>query len=67
MGILSLDKKVGRQRFINACQKALEYNIENYMAIKNMLENNLEEPDDSDSKNDIPPVHDNIRGNEYYQ
>jgi transposase len=67
MGILTLDKKVGRIRFINACQKALEYNIDNYMAIKTMLENKLEGPELADNNDDTPPDHDNIRGNEYYQ
>jgi hypothetical protein len=67
MGILSLEKKVGRKRFINACRKALEYNIDNYMAIKHMLEKNMETPDEADSTDETPPDHENIRGNEYYQ
>jgi transposase len=67
MGVLSLEKKVGKERLANACKRALEFNIYNYKIVQNILEKKLDqiggEPNDPDSM----PDHYNIRGRKYYQ
>lgn len=67
MGILSLEKKVGKQRLINACKRALEYNIYNYKIVQNILEKNLDKVNGEQESGDNLPKHQNIRGNKYYQ
>jgi transposase len=66
MGILALEKKVGKQRLINACKRAHEYHIYNYKIVLSILEKNLDK-DDTQENNDLPPDHNNIRGSNYYQ
>jgi transposase len=67
MGILSLEKKVGKQRLSNACVRALEYNIHNYKIVQSILEKNLDGTNGTGENDEIPPDHNNIRGSEYYQ
>ena len=67
LGILSFEKKVGKERLINACKRALNYQIYNYKTIQNILENNLDMlSQDQDEDLDLPN-HDNIRGKNYYK
>lgn len=68
VGILGFAKKVGSDRLIKACQRALGYGIYNYKTIQNILEKNL----DGETEGELPestgmPEHDNIRGEDYYQ
>jgi len=68
MGILSFAKKVGNERLIKACQRALGYGAYNYKTIQKILEKELDkrdEPDETDQL--VMPFHDNIRGENYYQ
>lgn len=68
MGILSLARKVGGERLIKACQRALGYEAYNYKTILNILERELDlglAPEDADQLK--MPLHDNIRGGHYYQ
>lgn len=67
MGVLSFEKKVGRERLANACKRALEYNIHNYRIIQKILERGLDNQDKEDEMNKPLPDHKNIRGNKYYQ
>jgi len=67
MGVLALEKKVGKQRLNNACKRAHEYHIYNYKIVLSILEKNLDKEDDKQGNDEIPPEHQNIRGNEYYQ
>lgn len=67
MGILSLTKKVGNQRLINACTRALEYGIYNYKIVQNILEKGLDKMEQDTDKPEELPKHNNIRGKEYYQ
>ncbi|MCO6499863.1 MAG: IS21 family transposase [Vicingus serpentipes] len=68
VGVLSLAKKVGNERLINACKRALDYNIYNYKIIQTILDKGLdlllEDKADEESK---LPEHQNIRGNNYYK
>ena len=70
IGILSLAKKYGNEGLINACRRALEYGFYNYKTVQNILEKGLDTMNEDDieihSQLEIP-MHENIRGQEYYQ
>ena len=66
LGILSFEKKVGKQRLINACKRALEYGIFNFKTIQNILENNLDQIDFEQESEQELTIHGNIRGKQYY-
>ncbi len=70
MGILSLARKVGKQRLEKACDRAAYFNSYSYRIVKNILEKGLDEqvwqqPVEVPSQLSI--FHENIRGKEYYQ
>jgi hypothetical protein len=65
-GVLGYERKVGRERLINACKRAIEYDNYSYHAIKSILENHLDQLANTEPPKDIPR-HDNIRGENYYQ
>jgi transposase len=65
MGILSLEKKVGSQRLINACQRALDYELYNYKTVLNILEKGLDKIEPENNNQELP-THKNIRGKNYY-
>jgi len=67
MGVLSLVKKVGEERLINACKRALEYNIHNYKIIQNILERGLDHIEKDSHLEQVLPQHNNIRGKNYYK
>ena len=69
VGILSLAKKVGNERLINACKRALDYNIYNYKIIETILKKGLDLVPDDDQPDKEPtlPEHKNIRGDKYYK
>ncbi|WP_239021071.1 IS21 family transposase [Pontibacter arcticus] len=65
-GLLSLQKKTAPADFDSACRLAIECQSYSYRFVRNVLENkmasHIEEP-----KQDTPlPVHQNIRGRDYY-
>jgi transposase len=67
LGILSFAKKVGKERLNNACSRALCYGDYKYSIIKKILEKGL---DKEPVQLEIPcviPLHENIRGEHYYQ
>lgn len=66
MGILSFEKKIGKERLISACQRALGYELYNYRIIQKILERGLENEVIEDETLNMPE-HDNIRGEDYYQ
>jgi transposase len=67
LGVLSLERRFGRDRLEAACDRALTYNTVSYASVQSILSTGLDraaaEPDP------IPPTphHDNIRGASYYQ
>ena len=67
MGVLSFVKKVGKQRLINACKRALDYNIYNYRIIQNILEKGLDTIEEDEFSDQELPEHHNIRGKNYYK
>ena len=68
VGILSFAKKVGNERLIKACQRALGYGIYNYKTIQTILEKGMDHYDETEENKQLEmPLHENIRGEEYYQ
>jgi transposase len=68
MGILGFAKKVGHERLIKACQRALGYGAYNYKTIQKILERELDLKDTPEETDQLSmPSHDNIRGGQYYQ
>lgn len=68
VGILSFEKKVGRERFINAVERATYYGAFNYTMIKKILQCGLDKVAfGDDAGSNLLPVHDNIRGPQAYQ
>jgi transposase len=67
MGVLSLVRKVGEERLINACKRALEYNIHNYKIVQNILERGLDQVENDGHLKQAIPEHNNIRGKNYYK
>ena len=68
MGILNFEKKVGRERLVNACKRALDFKIYSFKTIQKILENNLDQID-FEQKSELEqqlPIHGNIRGKQYY-
>jgi len=68
-GILSFAPKVGAIRLNNACNRAMYYNDYSYMTIKVIIERKMDllplESGEEDGK--IMPLHENIRGKQYYK
>ena len=62
-GVLGFERKVGRERLINACRRAIEYENYSYGAIKSILENKYDMITYAEITADIPD-HENIRGRE---
>lgn len=68
VGILSFAKKIGNERLIKACQRALGYGAYNYKTIQTILEKELDKKDTPLETDQLQmPFHDNIRGENYYQ
>jgi transposase len=68
VGILSLEKKVGRERLIKAIERASSYNAYNYKVIKNIIAGGLDKlTETGTTKQGRLPFHENIRGKEQYK
>lgn len=67
LGILNFEKKVGKERLINACKRGLEFKIYSYKSIEKILENHLDKVDfEKEEISSKLPEHSNIRGKQYY-
>lgn len=69
VGVLSFEKKVGRQRFVKAVERATYYEAFNYSVIKKILQSGLDQVAFGDETTASAPLpdHDNIRGPQAYQ
>jgi len=69
LGVLGFEKKVGTDRLIKACQRAMDYGHYNYKIIQNILEKGMDtiQNEIKDEPTTEMPSHENIRGEEYYQ
>ncbi len=66
LGVLSFEKKVGKDRLIKACRRAIDFETYNYKIIQTILENGLDKLIEDQSESDLPD-HTNIRGEQYYK
>ena len=71
-GIINYKKRVGETRLINACKRADSFNVYNFGMIERILKSKADfiplEDEQKPSGNDTNmPLHDNIRGEDYYQ
>jgi hypothetical protein len=68
-GVLNLAKRVGKQRLINACRRADGYGLYNYGIIDQILRSKADNIafEDDEPTNPSIPLHENIRGQEYYE
>lgn len=70
IGVLSLEKKVGKERLEKACQRALAFGSVSYRLIRSILDKGLENlPESRSFIVATHPVaeHENIRGKQAYQ
>jgi transposase len=68
VGILSQEKKVGRERLIRAVERAITFGAYNYTTIANILAMGLDQVEEPDSPpQTVLPLHENIRGARQYQ
>jgi transposase len=67
VGILTFDKKAGRERLINACKRAMDYGVYNYKVIEKIINNKLDRSPSQEVKQIRLPLHENLRGPEYYK
>ena len=65
-GVLGFERKVGRERLVNACKRANEFESYSFHSIKTILENNFDKIPISEATAEMPE-HENIRGGDYYQ
>lgn len=68
IGVLSLEKKVGKDRLEKACQRALVFGSVSYKLIRSILDKGLEQlPESQSFIVTTAPMHENIRGKQAYQ
>jgi transposase len=68
VGILALAKKVGNERLIKACQRAIDFELYNYKIIQSILEKGLDYQTEEDEVKQLQmPLHGNIRGEDYFK
>ena len=67
-GVLSFAKRVGNTRLINACKRADGFGIYNYGIIDQILRSKADAiPFEDEISNPVMPLHENIRGQDYYE
>jgi hypothetical protein len=67
-GILSLGKRMGNDRLINACKKANKLGVYNFHFIEDLLKRKIENQEmDEWSEPKSTPSHENVRGKAYYE
>ena len=71
-GIINYNKRVGETRLINACKRADSFNVYNFSIIERILKSKadfipLDEEQHTSGNSNNMPLHDNIRGEDYYQ
>jgi transposase len=70
LGLLSLEKRFGKERLEAACQRALALSSPTRLSVLSILEKGLDAqplPESNTEAAATPPVHENIRGAAYYQ
>ena len=68
VGVLSMAKKAGRERLINACQMGIQMNTYNYGFISRIISNGTDKLlTESNKTTSQLPEHENLRGEYYYK
>ena len=70
VGVLSMNKKVGQERLIKACQLGIQMNTYNYGFIARTLSNGTDkliDGQDGVKMTSLLPEHENLRGADYYK
>ena len=67
VGILSQEKKVGKQRLVAAVERGIHYGAYNYKIIDRILKGGLDRLKEDDEKQTSLPLHENIRGPKSYR
>jgi len=66
VGILSFEKKAGKDRLIAACKRASDFGVYNYKVISQIIGNRLDRIETKEKQISMP-LHENIRGSNYYK
>jgi transposase len=66
LGILRLEKHYPKERLENAAARALRFANVSLKALRKILETGLDRLEEKDSSSAVLPLHDNIRGGQYY-
>ena len=67
LGVLSLERRFGKERLEAACDRALTHNTVSYVSVKSILVTGLDKATVEPATGTPAPRHDNIRGAAYYQ
>ena len=67
VGILSQERKVGKQRLVAAVERGIHYGAYNYKIIDRILKGGLDRLKEDDEKQTSLPFHENIRGSKSYR
>jgi len=66
LGILRLSKTYGEERVEKASKRALLFRSHSYRSVESILKNNLEEQPLPKVSSKSLPLHENVRGSQYY-
>jgi hypothetical protein len=66
LGLLRLARSCGNDRLELACDRALKLQTIGYRSVRNILDHGIEAADISEHSDETLPIHDNIRGSDYY-
>lgn len=69
MGIQNLKRQYGRERLVNACKRAMEFDQYKYKVLANILKKGVDKQPEinfDENENNLPD-HENIRGKDYYE
>jgi len=66
LGVLGLAKRYSPERLEAACQRANSAGIQSYKGVHNILKNKLDQRPFEPAPDNPLPVHENIRGQNYY-
>jgi hypothetical protein len=60
-------RKVGNERLINACRRALHFGVYGFYQIDAILQKKLDQVKVEEQEEGVIKMHHNIRGSNYYQ
>jgi transposase len=65
LGVMRL-RKYGDERLERACARALKHRVYSYKSVAAILSNNLDRTEEKDDRQGVLPLHENVRGGDYY-